>query len=627
MGRSVALLVEGLRAALGEDAARAGLRCLAVAAAVLSAAVSCSDREYPPWWNEVVEQGPTPPQSHGAAEVPAEERGAAEREKLVPYLRYFGYLGNGGPADFDSALREFTEEQGERLSSPFSQPLLESVHEAFLQTAEREWDKAASEDSPAAYAAFVERHEELGAPRLPDARRRLALAERAAIMEEAERRRHAVQAAEAARVEADRAQLARRKDLCYRELQSVVVDSTSDDLTTEDGVYYDHVYQYVEEYPYWSYVGGGLIGIEFKEKVWSGSKSLKGRLDAEGGNHASLRLSGRTTLDGMSIDIDMTDGVFGYLLFPKDLAWRERRGPMNDPPEGRFAGFEDIPKARVLTTVNGEVVDIGPANLNGDSNSFYDYEPPRIVARGTGRNTYRSGRDRWLGRRNYYWSNAETSYERPEEENLWLRTINVEGERTIEVAGRRRTQDSLCRYRFGPIAVTNDASLRPRIERELNAWANEYREMIEGEEILEFGKMPKRLDGDLRTTGRCGTVTAVFPRSLSAVKVVRWGSYLRPDVLFEVEAELRLNGRSMGVIAKAAIGSFRRQTEDDINESLQSWVKDRARNQDYRNVTWYGSADKAWRDCDWTPEGVPEDPNVCYLRAKRWVLQEFGCNP
>ena len=475
----------------------------------------------------------------------------------------------------------------------------------------------------------------------PDESNPRRLAEELAAAEAAERRRRA---AEAARIEAERRRLANLENLCHEDLKSIVVDTTSRDLAGERGLYYDHIYQYVEEYPHWKYVGGGLIGIAYKKNVRSDNREIEGSTDAEGENHISLRLSGTGNLDGIPLTIDMTDGTFGYLMVP---------GSADD----WHATFLDIGNIRVLRTMAGEIVEIPRQHLNGDSYSFYRVTLRRENPLGTAL-IERSPRDRWLGIRRVYWEGGETVYERPAAENLWLRTISANEERVVEIAGRERRQRVLCRYRYGPIAVTNDERFRPRIEQELNAWAARQRAAAEAkeraEEVIHFAEVPRQLRGDVEDRGRCGVTRISFPTETSRIRIDRgqhagvrgmrdWlaGSrkYYAGDLY--VDAELTVGGRSLGRVGTAALRpGFWRKTDRQIREFVGSAeVRNALRGRDFKGFARSGrpgergllrrpprNGDVAV-SCDWAPEGQAPDPDTCWLRAQRQVLEKAGCDP
>ena len=173
------------------------------------------------------------------------------------------------------------------------------------------------------------------------------------------------------------------EELCREDLRSIVVDTNSGDLAAEKSLYYDHIYQYVEEYPNWKYVGGGLIGIAYRKNVRSGNMEIEGSTDAEGGNHVSLHLSGTGNLDGIPLTISMAEGDFAYLMVPSTA-------------EDRHSTFLDIGSIRVLTTMAGEIVEVPHRNVRGNSLSFLKMTPRRENPLGTAL-IQRSPRDRWLG--------------------------------------------------------------------------------------------------------------------------------------------------------------------------------------------------------------------------------------
>lgn len=450
--------------------------------------------------------------------------------------------------------------------------------------------------------------------------------------------------AEAARIEAGPRRLVNLEDLCHQDLKSIVVDTTSRDLAAEKSLYYDHIYQYVEEYPHWKYVGGGLIGIAYGKNVRSGNVEIRGNTDAEGENHVSLQLSGTGNLDGMPLAIGAAEGAFAYLMVPSTA-------------EGRFASFLDIGSIRVLTTMAGEIVEVPRRNVQGNSLSFLKVTPRRENPLGTAL-IRRSPRDRWLGIERRYMEGGETVYERPETENLWLRTINASQERTVEIAGRTRRQRVLCRYKFGPIAATNDARFRPRIERELNAWVARHRAAAEAkeraEEVFHFAEVPREPRGDIEVRGRCGVTRISFPTRTSEIRIdsgqhaglpgVRdWlagaRKYYAGDLY--VEAELTVGGRSLGPIAIAALRpGFWRKTDRQIREFKRSAeVRNALLERDFKGFAWSGNSGDRGRlrrppgnddvavSCDWAPEGQVPDPDTCWLRAERQVLEKVGCDP
>ena len=474
---------------------------------------------------------------------------ASPRDAMAMYLRYLGYPESGSPDSLDSAIRQFRQAQE---LPPFGglteQALLDHMAAEFRGREAREWIRAEADDSPEAYVAYIERHEDFAAVHLADARSRL---EEIAAAEEAERQRRIE---ELAKIDARRRERETRRNLCHRDLKSVVVSTTNVDLTGERGIYYDHIYQYIDEYPYWKYVGGGLVGIAFERRSWPGTRTLEGSLNAEGDNHVSLRISGTGTLDGIRIPIDLADGDFGFLMVPAELAWSERRQLLEDG--GRYARFQDIHKIRVLTTHFGVIVEIEDRGIRGDSYSFYEVTPRRRNPLGEAL-MRQSPRDRWLGIRREYWEGGDTEYERPREGNLWLRTIDAESERTVEIAGTERTQDVLCRYEYGPVAVTNNNSFRPRIESELNAWAENRIRLqyeLQYEPVVEI---PLGHVGDFVHTDEYGTIEIRFDDKETRTdfdRTDRAREVIQSRHGYAVHARLRLYGEDFGVVSSYNLG-------------------------------------------------------------------------
>ena len=416
------------------------------------------------------------------------------------------------------------------------------------------------------------------------------------------------------------------EELCHKDLKSIVVDSNSRDLAAEKSLYYDHIYQYVKEYPYWKYVGGGLIGIAYRKNVRSGNMEIKGSTDAEGGNHVSLHLSGTGNLDGIPLTISMADGAFAYLMVPSTA-------------ENRHSSFLDISSIRVLTTMAGRIVEVPRRSVRGNSLSFLKVTPRRENPLGTAL-MRRSPSDRWWGIERRYMEGGETVYETPDDKNLWLRTISASQARTVEIAGRERRQRVLCRYEYGPIAATNDERFRPRIERELDAWAARHRAAAQAkkrsEEVIHFAEVPRELGREFRVRGRCGVVELKFPTNSSAIRSVerRWSTTLifnKPTYAgyFQVYGDLLVNGAKFPKSVRAPLrASFRSMTSLKVEKFRKSAdVLDLLRKREFssRGVEWINKA--IGRDCDWAPEGTAPSPDTCWLRAKRQVLERSGCDP
>ena len=413
-------------------------------------------------------------------------------------------------------------------------------------------------------------------------------------------------------------------ELCHKDLKSIVVDSDSRDLAAEKSLYYDHIYQYVEEYPYWKYVGGGLIGIAYRKNVRSGNMAIEGSTDAEGENHVALHLSGTGNLDGIPLKIGMADGAFGYLMVPSTA-------------ENRHATFLDIGSIRVLTTMAGGIVEVPRRNVRGNSLSFLKVTPRRENPLGTAL-IRRSPSDRWWGIERRYMEGGETVYERPDDKNLWLRTISASQVRTVEIAGRQRRQRVLCRYKYGPIAATNDERFRPRIERELDAWAARHRAATQAkkraEEVIHFVEVPRELGREFRVRGRCGVVELKFPTNSSAIRTVdrRWSTTLlfnKPTYAgyFQVHGDLLVNGARFPKSVRAPLrASFRSLTSLKVEKFRKSAeILDLLRKREFSSrVEWV--AKEIDRDCDWAPEGTAPSPDTCWLRAKRQVLERSGCD-
>ena len=420
--------------------------------------------------------------------------------------------------------------------------------------------------------------------------------------------------------------------LCHRTLRSVAVDTTQSDISKAQGSYFNHIYQYSNEPPYYKYVGAGFVGIPYKAVHRDGTRFIRGREDAEGGHHAALRFSGKATLDGITFNVNMDEGSFAFLLFPAQIpSWESNRKGKSYPLSGKdhFLSFQDIPKTRVLTTMGGHVVEVDDRSIHGNSNAFFEYTPRRPVAVRTNPVPV----DKFFGRDTLYYAPAQTTYDRPDEEDLWLRTISAEGRRTVEIAGKERSQSVLCRYAYGPIAMTNDQRLRPSIEKELEAWSNQYHRIFEGEQVTHFAKVPRKIAGDVTVNGDCGSTKLQFPKDVSKVSVrtCNYDEQLCYNCVcfyLRVNGEVVLNGRSLGEIAQATVQreTYSFQPLRPHSYARSSRVAEKLRQQDYDGTEWSNDlSDRVWVACNWTPDGQKPDRDFCYLRAKKWVLRSHGC--
>lgn len=97
---------------------------------------------------------------------------------------------------------------------------------------------------------------------------------------------------------------------------------------------------------------------------------------------------------------------------------------------------------------------------------------------------------------------------------------------------------------------------------------------------------------------------------------------------FYVYGALSVNGMELPEAVVASLrASFRDLTPRKIDDFKRSEeIVDLLRKRSFSSKFDWLNKDVS-RDCDWAPEGKAPNPNTCWLKAERQVLERTGCDP
>ena len=274
---------------------------------------------------------------------------------------------------------------------------------------------------------------------------------------------------------------------CHEEVASVDYSDSSENLETNR---FQHVFQHVDEYPYFRNVGPAYVGIKtsryYPDSIvpnrdyW---RILDGRVGVGAENHYSLieDIRGEARFAGVSVNINVKDEL-AFFLYDRLKAERSFY-------------YAHVARNGLLDVI--ATTPAGPAFLE-------------VVKSRNWRIGHGTALRLWSARfrdRDAEW--AEDHYA-----EKMFRTIFFVNHK-VEVAGVEHNQRKICRHAWAPLVVTNSDKLVPAIEKELRkrgeilqvwmqreeekqATAREEAERTRWVKVIEFSD---RHRGNLRKTG------------------------------------------------------------------------------------------------------------------------------
>ena len=261
------------------------------------------------------------------------------------------------------------------------------------------------------------------------------------------------------------AQSAEHTSACHEELSSIDVSDGGWSAVDGNRYRFKHVFQSKEEYPYFEYIGGAMLGVESSRWFPNGIipnfdywMNLDGRAGGAADKHYSIidKFYGRGHTHGVSVSFSSSED-YAFLFF--DHGSEDIRESLDEGALIR-QGFNE-PVWGVLTFVNETAEFIGVdrryVNLSCGSSRGYVYVGSRRLA--------------FTGNHDGFTHCAAHADFESQYGHKYLRSIDVLA-KPLRIAGVDRTQRTICRRRGIPLAVTNSDDLKPVLERELSAWAD-----------------------------------------------------------------------------------------------------------------------------------------------------------
>ena len=255
---------------------------------------------------------------------------------------------------------------------------------------------------------------------------------------------------------------------CHKEVGSI--DTTDGwDPVDSGAIYFKHVYQYKEEYPYFHYIGKAMLGI--KNRRWRPRFMipnfrywllLSGRKGSPSNDHYSIvdSISGNGNVRGVSLKYS-SDGGYAFLLFNF-----KGNGIKETIEEGAriSQGFE-AGAWGVLTSVNGK-----PEFINQDRRVYNtpftkDAKVEATMVFDSHSLAFSRGSNVGPEHLSLYFNFASQHGKK------YLRSIFVEKD-SVVIANQTHTRRRICRHFGITLAVTNSDTLRPALEEKLAAWGD-----------------------------------------------------------------------------------------------------------------------------------------------------------
>ena len=344
-----------------------------------------------------------------------------------------------------------------------------------------------------------------------------------------------------------------------------------------------YVFQYIDEYPYFRRVGNVYVGIE-TERYFPGSirpnrsywRNVDGRRSVGARGHYSLiqDFRGEADVRGVAVSVNVTD-EFAFFLYDRD----------SDTDSGYYAQVAKDGLLDVMTTV-------------GDRVEFVEVRKA---------SNWRLGANTRLRA----WSSRFLDSEGEWNEGIYnkklFRTLFFMNSH-VTVAGVERKVTKICRLAWSPVVVTNSDRLVPAIEEELTRRADrihalriinneipssreEWRSAFSGlnpETFITVLSVPKDHSGDIGVNTEAGEITIAFTRDPYSDQI-----YYRPEKVwrsdgaqhdtglyhFYVQGRLSVDGRDLGWIIDAGLGTYRRCCSEDTPR-----LKNQQFNMQWKNV-------------------------------------------
>ena len=410
------------------------------------------------------------------------------------------------------------------------------------------------------------------------------------------------------------AQSAEDSGNCHEELSSIDISEGSWNAINNNRYRFKHVFQSTDEYPFFEYIGGAMVGIASSRwypdsiipnfNYWT---NLDGRTGSPSGNHYSIvdEIYGRGNTHGISFSFSSSE-EYAFLLFDHandDIRESVDKGALIG--QGFSAGTWGV-----LTLVNGEnefiKQDQRSVNLSCGSSRGYLYFGNNLLAF-TGGNTAISHCAAYAA--------FDSNYG-----NKYLRSINVFTQR-VQIAGVEHTQRRICRRKGIPLAVTNSDTLRPVLEERLALWADRvnpsylaYKAAEEEAEREEHRTRWVRV-AEFRDTHRGN-----FHESGKNDVRIQFRNLNKGNVTSGVWADghLIINGVDLGKIRGSLVGRVGGLFGKD-----KKWaeVQRKFGSGDFLTVDWTGTSTVYIRDDN---RYLECDTRTCYVYVRASKLTEIG---
>ena len=338
---------------------------------------------------------------------------------------------------------------------------------------------------------------------------------------------------------------------CFRELASIDIGHSSEGLENNR---FRHVFQHVDEYPYYRVVEGVFIGIRTagtgpgamvpNRNYWSFVQGREG-VGAEDNISLFHDIRGVADVGGVPVEIDV-GGDFAFFLYPRS-ATDETAYHASAARGGSFS---------VLATTDDGAEFIG-TRKSGD---------------------WRLGEHTVLRLYSSRFSQCDVWCD-GEYDGKYLRTVFMV-ENTVNVGGRTHRRDRICRMPYYPLVVTNSSALLPAVHEELavradrihaarivnglepassDEWAAAF-ERVDPSVMVKIASMPRDHRGDFSTDTRFGTVTIRFTRDFSEDNDdLRSGAFYRGNYRYwthSIVGRLLVDDQDLGPITVVDLGEI-----------------------------------------------------------------------
>ena len=351
---------------------------------------------------------------------------------------------------------------------------------------------------------------------------------------------------------------------CFQEVASIDYGDSSDNLENNRIRY---VFQHTEEYPYYRRVENAFLGIEteryFPESIVPNKnywRIVDGRKGVGAKGHYSLiqDIRGEANVLGVGVDVNVGD-EFAFFFYDRN-SYTDLIHYAQAAKEGHLS---------VMTTM-------------GDKAEFIDVGRATSWRLGS-RTTLRLWSSRFVDREGD-WNDGIYN-------NKVFRTLFILRDK-VEVAGVERQLTKICRLKWSPAALTNSEKLVPAVEEELARRADrvhalrivnnivpaereEWRSAflrLNPETFIHMLTVPKGHSGDFSKSTEVGEIAITFTRDPYSDQIYyepekEWsfdGSQYHTGLYsFFVQGRLSVDGRDLGWIMDAYMGTYRRCCSED----------------------------------------------------------------